>query len=122
MAELSDLPSVVREALCAWQLFRQLGYGAEQIYVGAEEGKMLIQARWRGMDFTYCAGETELTAEEFESVWWPAAADAMQATSDDELCKMWDTSKVMTVAPAILIGMANKGIYWPSHEKFRKIN
>ena len=118
---LSELEDVVREALCAWQFLRQLGYTAEQIFAGVDSGRMYVQARWRGMDFTYGVGESDLSMEQFESV-WAEAAEAMQTAPEEELDAMWFSSRVLAAAHVVLSAMIEKGIYWPSHENFRDLN
>ena len=121
MAGLPDLSNVVRELLCTWQFFRQLGYTSDQIYAGVDDGKAYMQAKWRGMTFTYGAGQTTMSIKEFATV-WESAADTMREASVSDLDEMWDTSKVYAIAPAILAKMAQKGIYWPNHERFKDLN
>jgi len=122
VTKLSDLSGIVQEALCAWQLFRQLGYSAEQIYAGVDcNGKIYLQAQWRGKTFTYGVGNTTMSLKEFATV-WDSAADTMRDASEAELDEMWYSSKVLAVAPAVLTTMADKGIYWPNHEDFKGLN
>lgn len=122
MTKLADLSGVVREALCAWQFFRQLGYTADQIYAGVDDfGKVYLQAQWRDLTFTYGIGNTTMSLKEFATV-WDSAADTMRDASEDELDEMWYSSKILAVAPAVLTTMAEKGIYWPNHENFRDLN
>ena len=119
--KLADLPGVVREALCGWQFFRQLGYTAQQIFTGCNDGSVYVEARWRGMTFVLNIGMSDMALEEWTQVWERAAA-LIQTVDHAEFDELWRASMILADATDVLIAMVDKGIYWPDHKNFRKLN
>lgn len=129
-SKLSELDEATREALCCWQLFRQLGYAAEQIFTGVtqeggnpeEEGRWIfIQVQWRGMSFTIGLARTELSEEGWAQV-WEDAAKALHEVEEEELQEVFHSSRAFLTRAVTLMSLAKNGIYWPSHERFRHLN
>lgn len=121
MAKLSDLSPMLREALCAWQFFRQLGYTAEQIYLGVDGEKLCAQVQWRGLAYNLGVDRTTMTTKQWATI-WEHASEVMVAAPKAELDEMWHASKILSLASMVMVSMAESGIFWPDHADFRDLD
>ena len=124
--KVSELPTEIQEALCAWQAFRRLGYTSEQIFAihanaPTGDSAVFIKVIWRDMDFIYSIAKTALTRTEFTAMWEQAAA-AVQTENEKDLGKMWKNSEVLKRSVELLAALEHKGIFWPKHPDFINLN
>jgi hypothetical protein len=121
MSKLTDLSGMLQETLSAWQFFRQLGYTSEQIFVGVDGEKVVVQVQWRDLTYNLAVDRTTMTLTEWSTI-WDHASETLAAATDSELDEMWYASKILQLSPLVLTNMEEAGIYWPKHDDFKDLN
>lgn len=109
---LCTLPEGVQETLSTWDLLRSLGFSADDLYVGYQDGGALIQVQAQGLVFTVCAACPGFTRETFFEAWpiwcrrWVDATVAQRR-------QIVQQSEVRAHAVALISALLDKGFSLP---------
>jgi hypothetical protein len=96
--KIADFPQVMREALSIWQAFRQLGFKAEELFLGIHDvggGNKVIsmQLHTQGRVFFQEAGDYVGDSKEFEAL-FKKLAQIFQKAPQAELWTNLESSEV----------------------------
>ena len=71
---MTDVPLYCKDALALHQAWMQMGYDADDIFVSARDGEMLVQLKHKDKTFTVDIKVPGETGEEILGQWQTAAA------------------------------------------------
>jgi hypothetical protein len=117
--KIADFPQVIREALSIWQAFRQLGFKAEELFLGVNGGddagdkEISMQLHTQGRCFSQEAGIYTGTAAEFEAL-FKKLAQIFQKAPQAELWANLESSEVFKGGYShFVIALLLTGIHLP---------
>ena len=116
-ATLEGRPGEVIETLAAWEMFRRLGFEAENINVGIMDGNLIVQVHVQGKMPVLRIGRTNMTDETFQKH-WNEIADLIPDVPEAELDTIWERSESRRRVSEVCQGLINAEIYWPEHPRF----
>lgn len=101
----------MEEALMAHEAFRRLGFPPDDIFVGLEDGQMLVVPVRGDLRFNLEVGAFEGTREEWLAA-WDLAVQTWRAMPETECKEMWEASKVKAKGVDLVIAMVVKGFHF----------
>lgn len=102
---------VLREALAAFEVWRKMGYPAEQIFFACDrDGYIAMILRPDKVTFTYACGRTKMTREEATAAWAKAAEIWNTGLTGDERKHIYESSYIRKNVVGLLAGMTRKGL------------
>ncbi len=65
----SDIPDCVREALCAQEAFRRVGFTPDEIYCRPQPDRLFVTLKRSGIEFNADVGRNTVPMADFARVW-----------------------------------------------------
>ncbi len=112
--KLYDYPKELREALATWELFREMGFEADDIRTGVINGpagrKVAVQARKRR--FNVC--DTTMSPKTFASLWNQLSED-IKSFPEEDLQRSYAESRAREHKNYVMMLMVKCGEFWPNY-------
>jgi len=112
--KLDGFPAMVVEALNGWQLFRTMGYPAEEIFLAfnRREGDhdVLVMLKHRGKEAALRVGTLNgAPPEEFQEHWLKAA-EVYRNMTTEERDPYWRNSMALATGTMTVVNMLSRGL------------
>lgn len=110
--EQNNLNSILIECICAFEVFRRLGFPSEEIYIASDSDKIAMILRTQGKEFVYLAGHMSVEPEVLREKWTEMAEkyNAGLVLTDE----IFESSRIMRERIPLLVAIYNKGITLPA--------
>lgn len=98
---------ILREALAAHEIFRKLGFSADDIYIRPKPDRLFMTVI-RGAEFNYDLGEHDVEVNSLISQ-WAAAAQWWNTGDEADRAELLNTSKIRREVVPLIAALHAKG-------------
>lgn len=120
---IEEFDNTVIEAWAAYEIFRDLGFGSEDIGFVHTSGDSHVMVTLYGDRFNYSAGYCKVPVAEFDAQ-WERFTTALQSgeLADTELARAYNNSLVVQHVTELLAELERKGIKYNSPTLAASVN
>lgn len=105
----ADVPHEWKQALYGHELLRRLGFTADEIFVGIQDGRAYVLVRRGGRHYGFIVAATAKTDDELAAE-WPAAVEIWNATCSTDPGWEFEASDVRRAAVPIITDLGAAGL------------
>lgn len=116
VVKLLEQPDEIRSTFAFWQVFRQLGFESEDLYVGIVGGRVLVELRQDGEPYSLSMGTSLMGRDEFASL-WAELSESLPDQDMDDLKLNYDKWVTQERWEATIEALVLAGVDIPAHRQ-----
>ncbi len=106
------LKDALNEALAVQEVFRRLGFPADDLFVGADIEKLFVELRSQGKTFVVTCGEGNYEQAEIEKGWTERATAWNKTMTHEEREVIYRNSSILKRSVKLLFALRTRGFIW----------
>lgn len=117
--KFSELPNILREAMALYELYRKLGFKAEEIFASYNKDQgLMLGIETQGKSSYFRIGSLgNISKDEFAALWRDACECINTTASQDEVDLMYSNSLVCSKYDVIALTLHGSGLVIPNVTK-----